>query len=389
MDNFTFHNPVKLFFGKNQLAALPGELSAYGKKVLLLYGGGSTKQNGIYDAIMEELRKVNAETEEISGIEPNPKLSTVRQAVEHCKQEGVDFLLAVGGGSVIDAAKAIAIGAKADADIWDIITKKEKPTDALPFGTVVTIASAGSEMNASSVITNWETNEKQGWSSPLTYPKFSILDPTFTYSVPKEQTAFGIVDIMAHVLENYFHHTSNTPVQDGLCESMLRNLVETGPRLLEEPDHYQYRETVMLNSVLARNGMINIGYKGDWGTHDLEHAVSAIHDIPHAGGIAILFPNWMEHVLDKQNAARFKQLAVRVFDISPEGKKDVDVALEGIAELRKFWNHLGAPEKLADYGITANHVEAIADKSVAAKPEYGKFKILNRQDSMEILKASL
>lgn len=389
MDNFTFHNPVKLIFGKDQLESLPQEISKYGKRVLLLYGGGSIKQNGIHDQIMEELHEISTETIEFSGVEPNPKLATVRQAVKVCKEEKVDFLLAVGGGSVIDAAKAIAVGAQTDADVWDIITKKEKPVSALPFGTIVTIASAGSEMNASSVITNWETKEKKGWATSFTYPKFSILDPAFTYSVPNDQTAFGIVDIMAHVLENYFHHTSNTPVQDGLCESILKDLVETGPHLLNEPDSYKYRETVMLNAVLARNGMVNMGYKGDWATHDLEHAISAIHDIPHAGGIAILFPNWMKHVLDENNAARFKQFAIQVFDVSDAGKSDYDVALEGINKLRAYWNRLGAPEKLSVYGITENEIEAIADKSVAPKPEYGKFKKLNRHDSLEILRASL
>ncbi|WP_164667489.1 iron-containing alcohol dehydrogenase [Virgibacillus doumboii] len=389
MDNFTFHNPVKLIFGKDQLDALPEEISKYGKKVLLLYGGGSIKRNGIYDQIIEKLNKINAEVVEFSGIEANPKLSTVREAVEVCKKEQIQSVLAVGGGSVIDASKAIAIGAKTEADVWDIITKKEKSTGALPIGTVVTIAAAGSEMNASSVITNWETKEKKGWSSPYTYPKFSILDPTFTYSVPRVQTVFGIVDIMAHVLENYFHHTSNTPVQDGLCETILRDLIETGPRLLEKPNSYELRETVMLNAVLARNGMLNMGYKGDWATHDLEHAISAVHDIPHAGGIAILFPNWMKHVLDENNVNRFKQLAVRVFDINLNGKSDYEAALEGINKLRAFWSELGAPERLSYYDIDEGAIDEIANKTVSAKSEYGKFKKMTRQDSVEILKSSL
>ncbi|WP_077329452.1 iron-containing alcohol dehydrogenase [Virgibacillus siamensis] len=389
MENFTFQNPVKLIFGKDQLGALPNEISKYGNKILLLYGGGSIKKNGVYDRIMESLAGDNLETIELSGVEPNPKLSTIKRAVDVCKSENIDFILAVGGGSVIDAAKAVAIGAQNDADVWDLITKKERPSGALPFGTVVTLASAGSEMNASSVITNWETKEKKGWSSPFTYSKFSILDPTFTYSVPPEQTTFGIVDIMAHVLENYFHHSLNTPVQDGLCETILKDLLETGPRLLENPDSYALRETVMLNAVLARNGMLNMGSKGDWATHDLEHAVSAIHDIPHAGGISILFPNWMKHVLDEQNEARFKQLAVNVFSVSPEGKSNHDVALEGIEALRNFWNLLGAPQNLSEYNLTEEEIEAIADKSVEAKPAYGKFKKLTRHDSFQILKASL
>lgn len=389
MDNFTFQNPVKLIFGKGQLDVLPAEVSTYRKKVMLLYGGGSIKRNGIYDLIIDKLNEINAEIVEFPGIEANPKLTTVREAIDVCKKEQIELLLGVGGGSVIDAAKAIAVGAKTDADVWDIITKKEKPAGALPIGTVVTIATAGSEMNASSVITNWETKEKKGWSSPYAYPKFSILDPTFTYSVPQEQTAFGIVDIMAHVLENYFHHTPNTPVQDGLCETILQDLIETGPRLLENPDSYELRETVMLNAVLARNGMLNMGYKGDWATHDLEHAISAVHDIPHAAGIAILFPNWMKHVLDENTVERFRQLAVRVFDVEAGGKSDHDVALEGINKLSEFWRELGAPVSLGEYDIHESTIDEIADKTVIAKSEYGSFKKLTRQDSTEILKASL
>ena len=389
MDNFTFHNPVKLIFGRGKLEALTEEIPKYGNKVLLLYGGGSIKRNGIYDRIIEKLNEINSEVFEFTGIEANPKLSTVRQAIDVCKREQIELLLAVGGGSVIDAAKAIAAGANTETDIWDIITKKEKVTEALPIGTVVTIASAGSEMNASSVITNWETKEKKGWASPYTYPKFSVLDPVLTYSVPHEQTVFGIVDVMAHVLENYFHHTSNTPVQDGLCEAILREMIESGPRLLENPKSYELRESVMLNAVLARNGMLNMGYKGDWATHEIEHAISAVHDIPHAGGIAILFPNWMRHVVDKNNTGRFKQLAVRVFDIDPEGKSDREVSLEGIAQLQEFWKGLGAPVSLKEYEIDESTLDEIADKTVSKSPEFGRFKRLTRHDSMNILRESL
>lgn len=389
MENFIYHNPVKLVVGKGQLASLSTEVSAYGKKVLLVYGGGSIKQNGIYEQIINQLDEINAEVVEFAGIEPNPKLSTVRKAIDVCKSEKIEFLLAVGGGSVIDAAKAISVGARTDTDIWKIITKEERPTDALPFGTVVTIASSGSEMNASSVITNWDTHVKKGWSSPYAYPKFSILDPEYTFSVPHEQTVFGIVDVMAHVLENYFHHTSNTPVQDGFCESILQTLIETGPKLLANPESYEYRETLMLSAVLARNGMINMGYKGDWATHDLEHAISALHDIPHAGGIAILFPNWMEHVLDSENAFRFKQFAERVFDVESTGKTDHEVAMEGIDRLRNFWNKLGAPTRLTYYGIEEDSIVGIADKTVADRTAYGNFKRLTKEDSVKILTESL
>ncbi|MFB4168980.1 iron-containing alcohol dehydrogenase [Virgibacillus sp. JSM 102003] len=389
MDNFTFYNPVKLIFGKGQLEALPNEVAAYGKKVLLVYGGGSIKRNGVYDEVMNQLSKINAEVVELAGVEPNPRVSTVRKGIEICKNEGIEFVLAVGGGSTIDATKAIVTGAKTDIDIWDIVTKKEKVNDALPFGTVLTIAATGSEMNAGSVITNWETHEKHGWGTPSTFPKFSILDPSNTFSVPCDQTIYGIVDIMSHVLEHYFHQTGNTPVQDRFCESILRTVIETAPKLLDDLENYEYRETMMLSGTLALNGMLNMGYRGDWATHNLEHAVSAVHDIPHGGGLAIIFPNWMKHVLDETNANRFKQLAVRVLNVEAEGKSDRDVALEGINKLREFWNDIGAPATLADYDIDDKTVEEMADKTIIARSEFGNFKKLSRQDSVEIFKASL
>ncbi|SFA96782.1 hypothetical protein SAMN04488072_104212 [Lentibacillus halodurans] len=389
MENFTYYNPVKLIFGRGQLDKLPEEVSQYGKKVLLVYGGGSIKRNGIYDHVMEKLHEINAEVHELPGVEPNPRVSTVRKGIDICKREGVECLLAVGGGSTIDATKAIAAGATTETDIWDIVTKKEQATDVLPFGTVLTISATGSEMNSGSVITNWETHEKHGWGSPYTYPKFSILDPAHTFSLPREQTVYGMVDMMSHVLEHYFHQTKNTPVQDRFCESILRTVIETAPKLLDDPENYEYRETIMLSGTLALNDMLNMGYRGDWATHNLEHAVSAVHDIPHGGGLAIIFPNWMKHVLDENNADRFKQLAERVFDIDTAGKSDYDAALEGIEKLRDFWTSIGAPATLGDYHIDGGTIEEMADKTVIARPEYGNFKKLSRQDSVDILKASL
>ncbi|PAV31468.1 NADH-dependent alcohol dehydrogenase [Virgibacillus profundi] len=389
MENFTYYNPTKLIFGKGQLEALPKEVEQYGKKVLIVYGGGSIKRNGIYDNVMEKLAEINAEVFELPGVEPNPRISTVRKGVGICKKEDIEFVLAVGGGSTIDCTKAIAAGAKTDVDMWDIVTKKKKATDALPFGTVLTIAATGSEMNRGSVITNWETNEKYGWGCSYTWPKFSILDPVHTYSVPRDQTVYGMVDIMSHVLEHYFHQTTNTKVQDRFCESILQTVMETAPKLLDDSENYELRETIMLSGTLALNDMLNMGYRGDWATHNLEHAASAIHDIPHGGGLAILFPNWMKHVLDEGNAARFKQLAVRVFNVEAGNKSDYDVALEGIGKLRNFWDSIGAPATLAAYSINESSVESMADKTVIANSEYGNFKKLTRQDSVEIFKASL
>ncbi|NLP51032.1 iron-containing alcohol dehydrogenase [Bacillus sp. RO1] len=387
MDNFTFYNPTKLIFGKGQLETLPQEMEAYGKNVLLVYGGGSIKRSGLYDNVINTLHKAGATITELAGVEPNPRLSTVRKGIELCNENQIDFLLAVGGGSVIDCTKAIAAGAKYDGDVWDIVLRKHIATEALPFGTVLTLAATGSEMNAGSVITNWETNEKYGWGSPVTFPKFSILDPVNTFTVPKDHTVYGIVDMMSHVLEQYFHQTTNTPLQDRMCEAVLTTVMETAPKLLEDLESYEHRETILFNGTIALNGMLQMGYRGDWATHGIEHAVSAIYDIPHAGGLAILFPNWMEHVMDA-NLGRFKQLAVRVFGVQDNGSSDKEIALEGIRRLREFWSSLGAPTRLADYDIDGKNIDKMAEH-VMSRGAVGNFKSLSHEDVTSILKASL
>ncbi|OIK13892.1 iron-containing alcohol dehydrogenase [Bacillus sp. MUM 13] len=387
MQNFTYKNPTKLIFGKGQIEQLKNEIPAYGKKVLLVYGGGSIKKSGLYDKVIAELNGLDIELHELPGVEPNPRISTVRKGVEICKEQGIEFVLAVGGGSVIDCTKAIVAGAKYDGDAWDLVIKKAPVEAALPFGTVLTLAATGSEMNAGSVITNWETKEKYGWGSPLTFPQFSILDPENTYTVPKNQTVYGIVDMMSHVFEQYFHEATSAPLQDRFCESLLQTVIETAPKLLNDLENYEYRETILYSGTIALNGYLQVGYSGDWATHNIEHAVSAVYDIPHAGGLAILFPNWMKHTM-KKDPTRLKQIAVRVFNVDPEGKTDEETALEGIAKLREFWSSLGAPTRLADYDIDDSQIDAMADKAMA-NGEFGKFKVLNREDVMSILRASL
>ncbi|WP_409344412.1 iron-containing alcohol dehydrogenase [Paenibacillus sp. MBLB4367] len=387
MNTFTFYNPTRLIFGKGTLEQLLTQIPQYGTNVLVVYGGGSIKRNGIYDGVMRHLKQLNATVHELSGVEPNPRLTTVRKGVDICRKEGVDFILAVGGGSVIDCVKAIAVGAKYEGDVWDVITRKAAATDALPFGTVLTLAATGSEMNSGSVITNWETQEKYGWGSPHAFPKFSILDPEHTYSVPKDQTVYGTVDIMSHILEQYFHHTPNTPVQSAFCEALLRTVIATAPTLLEQPESYEHRETILYSGTIALNGMLSMGARGDWATHNIEHAVSAVYDIPHGGGLAILFPNWMERVLD-EGVARFKQFAVNVFGIDPAGKDDRETALEGIRALRAFWTSIGAPARLADYGIGDDKLELMTDKAMVYGP-FGNFKKLERNDVLAIYRNSL
>jgi alcohol dehydrogenase YqhD (iron-dependent ADH family) len=387
MNSFTFYNPVKLIFGKGQLEQIKQELPIYGKKVLVVYGGGSIKKNGLYDEVMNTLKETEMEIFELGGVDPNPRISTARKGIDICKQENIDVLLAVGGGSVIDCTKLIAAGAKYDGDAWDFVSRKAVPEAALPIGTVLTLAATGSEMNAGSVITNEETQEKYGWGSPLVFPKFSILDPTYTMSVPLNHTVYGIVDMMSHIFEQYFNNASNTPVQDEMCEGVLRAIMETAPKLLNNLHSYEDRETILYSGTIALNGMLQMGYNGDWATHNIEHAVSAIYDIPHAGGLAVLFPQWMRHNL-KVDPERFARLAVYVFGVEPDGKTVEEIAIEGIENLREYWTSLGAPESLAHYDIDDSKVELMVEKAMVYG-RFGNFVPLEADDVRSILRASL
>ncbi|MEC2074377.1 iron-containing alcohol dehydrogenase [Alkalihalophilus marmarensis] len=387
MNPFVFKNPTKLVFGKGQNEELANEVKRYGKKVLVVYGGGSIKRNGLYDHVINQLSEINAEVTELAGVEPNPRLTTVRKGIELCRENDIEFILAVGGGSVIDATKAIAVGAKYEGDIWDVITKKDTPSSALPFGTILTLAATGSEMNAGSVITNWETSQKVGWGSPFSFPAFSILDPKNTLSVPEDQTIYGMVDMMSHVIEAYFHHAENTLLQDRIMESILLTVMETAPKLLSDLNNIEHRETILYCGTMALNGITQMGLRGDWATHNIEHAVSAVYDIPHAGGLAIIFPHWMRNSLDER-IERHVQLATRVLGVDPEGKTDREIALEGIDQLSAFWTELGAPNRLADYDIDESQIDRMAGIA-AENGEFGNFRKLNKDDVKKILTEAL
>ena len=345
MNAFSFYNPVRIHFGKGSIEHLRKELPSYGKNILIVYGGGSIKSNGVYDDILTILNDLSMNVFELSGVEPNPRVETARKGIAICKEHNIDIVLAVGGGSVIDCSKLIAAGAKIEQDAWDIVTKKVLATEALPLATVLTLAATASEMNSGSVITNTETKEKFGWGSPAVFPKFSILDPTYTFSVPANQTVNGVVDTMSHILEQYFNNATNTPLTDEMSEGILRTLIEVAPKALKDPTNFDYRETLMLAGTLGLNGFLSLGARGDWATHNIEHAVSAYYDIAHAAGLAIIFPNWMKHNLHV-NPGRFAKLAKNVFGINPTGKTDEQVALEGIDALSAFWTSIGAPNKL-------------------------------------------
>ncbi|MBP1904823.1 alcohol dehydrogenase YqhD (iron-dependent ADH family) [Paenibacillus turicensis] len=387
MNTFTFHNPTKLIFGKNTLSSLSKEVEKFGRNVLLVYGGGSIKRTGLYDEVKTELSKINAVVTELAGVQPNPRLSTVHEGVDLCRKHHIDLVLAVGGGSVIDCAKAIAVGAKYDGDMWDFAERKAVAQGGLPLGTVLTIAATGSEMNAGSVITNEKTEEKLGWGSYYAFPAFSILDATYTATLPKDQTVYGMVDIMSHVFETYFHPDKNTLLQDEFCEGLLRTVIETAPKLIADLQSYEHRETILLAGTMALNGVLSMGVRGDWATHNIEHAVSAVYDIPHGGGLAILFPHWMKYNMH-HDLARFKRLAVKVFNVDPTGKSDEQVAEEGISALRAFWDSIGAPSRLADYDIDDSKLELMADKAVRFG-SFGNFSKLEKEDVMEIYRRAL
>lgn len=387
MNEFSFYNPVRLHFGKGQISQLAQELPQYGRNILVVYGGGSIKRSGLYDEVMTILKQLDMNVFELAGVEPNPRVETARKGIEICKKESIDFVLAVGGGSVIDCSKLICAGAKVDEDAWNIVIKKTTVNEALPLGTILTLAATGSEMNSGSVISNEETKEKYGWGSPFGFPKFSILDPTYTFTVPKNHTVYGMVDIMSHVFEQYFHNATNTPITDEMCEGVLRTVINTAPRLIEDLENYELRETILLAGTIALNGFLAIGSRGDWATHNIEHSVSAVYDIPHGGGLAIIFPNWMRYNVSV-NPERFAGLAIRVFNVNPQGKTSEQIALEGIERLREFWTSIGAPSRLADYDIDDSELETLVEKSMVNGP-FGRFKTLQAEDVRKILEMSL
>lgn len=385
MNPFTFYNPTELIFGKGQLEKLDEKIDQLGKRILLVYGGGSIKRSGLYDKLQAIFEKKGCHVRELAGVEPNPRLSTVKKGISLIRENELDWILAVGGGSVIDCSKAIAGGALYDGDVWDFYERKAKVEKALPLGTVLTLAATGSEMNKGSVITNWETQQKHGAS--MTFPTFSILDPENTFTVPRNQTVYGISDTLSHVFEQYFSHTKEIPLQTGFAETIMKTVIENARKVLQNLEDYDARANLMLSSTFALNGLLATGVETDWATHSIEHAVSAVYDIPHGGGLAIIFPNWMKYVY-KENIPRFKRFAVEVWGVDPAGKTDEEIALAGIEAVRAFFNEIGAPSRLADYNIGDDKLDVMAEKALPFGP-IGNFKKLGKEDVREILKMSL
>jgi alcohol dehydrogenase YqhD (iron-dependent ADH family) len=384
MNSFVYDIPVKVYFGENQLDNLSTELKKYGKRVLLTYGGGSIKKNGLYDAIVAEVEKAGMELFELSGIDPNPRIQSVREGSEICKKEDIDVLLAVGGGSTIDATKFIAAGSCVDFDPWDFFSKRTPITKALPIITVLTLAATGSEMDAGGVISNPETQDKLAAFSTVLLPKVSFLDPTVTYSVSKYQTACGSADILNHIMEVYFNMNQDLFMLDTVMEGLMKTVMKYAPVAMKEPDNYEARANLMWASSWAINGFVNGGKQLPWSCHPIEHEISAIYDITHGLGLAILAPRWLEYCLDETTVSKYYQYGTAVFGIDPS-LKAMTVAKKSIKMTADFlYNTLGLTSTLTEVGVKKEDIPTMAQKACGNDIIHG-FKDLNQKDIEKIL----
>ena len=386
MTNFTYDIPTKVYFGKGQITHL-AELRESGERVLLVYGGGSIKTLGIYDLAKQILQDNGVSgIYELGGIQPNPKIESVREGVKICKENNIQMVLAIGGGSTIDAAKVIAAGALYDGDPWDLVLYPDVIQEALPIYTVLTLAATGSEMDAIGVISDMSQNMKKGTHSPFYQPKMSILDPEFTYTVPANQTAAGSADIMSHIIENYFTNESGSEFQTNIAEALMKTVIHYAPIALKEPMNYDARANLMWASSWAINGLISLGAKVKWSCHPMEHELSAFYDITHGVGLAILTPCWMDYVLNEVTKDKFAHWGEVVWGL-PHDEDEMATAKKAIQCLRDWNKSLNLPSTLTEVGIGRENFEMMAEK--AAKGCVGSFVPLEKEDIIKIFEAAL
>lgn len=386
MDNFRFHVRTDIRFGKEQIESLVEILKPFGTRVLLVYGGGSIKRNGLYDKIIDLLQSF--EVTELSGVEPNPKITSVREGVRLCKEKQIQAVLAVGGGSTIDAAKVIAGGAFYDGDPWDLVTMPDKIGRVLPIVTVLTLAATGSEMNGNAVITNQETNEKLGTNSHDFIPVASICDPTYLFTLPVKQTAAGTADIMSHIFEQYFQKEPSAFIQDRFAEGLLKTCIKYCPTALKEPENYDARANLMWASTMALNGLTGCGKAGAWTVHPIEHELSAYYDITHGVGLAIITPQWMRYILNEETVDKFCEYAVNVWGI-PEEIERFALANAGIDATEKFFKDCKIPMTLKELSIDDSKFEQMAEKAVRFGGLQEAYIPLEKEDVIKILKMCL
>jgi alcohol dehydrogenase len=361
MENFTFLNPTKIVFGRDTETAVGTETARYSRKILLHFGGGSIKASGLYDRVCASLTAAGVEWIELGGVKPNPRLSLVQEGVRLCKQHNLGFILAVGGGSAIDSAKAIAMGAVIEGDVWDFYIGRGTPTDALPIGTVLTIPAAGSESSDGTVITNEDGWLKRAVGGPFLYPRFSILNPALCTTLPPFQVACGAADIMSHLMERYFTNVTHVAFTDRLIEATMKTVAAQAPKVLANPDDYDAWSELMWAGTIAHNNLLNTGRIGDWASHDIEHEVSGIYDVAHGAGLAVVFPAWMKYVLHN-DIDRFVQWAVRVWNVELDVFDKEATAREGIARLEAFFHQVGLGTTLASLGIHDDRTDEMARK---------------------------
>lgn len=389
MLNFNCSIPTKIFFGRGRISELPHQIKQYSDNILLVYGGGSIKKIGLYQEVIRLLEENKIAYTELSGVEPNPRIDSVRKGIELCREKNIGLVLAVGGGSTIDVAKVIAGGVAYEGDAWDIVLKPSNITKVLPIASILTLSATGSEMDTSAVISNLETHQKYGTYHEDFAPKFSILDPTYTFSVSKYQTASGTADIISHIFEEYFNRNKEAYISDKLAEALLKTCIKYGPIAYEQPENYEARSNLMWASSLAINDLLSFGKEGRWTVHPLEHELSAYFDITHGVGLAILTPHWMRHVLNSETRYKFVEYGVNIWDIDPTLPEE-EIAEKAIACTHDFFVSLGIPDKLSEVGISEDKLEIMADAVIRRNGgTVGSFVPLNKEDVLAIYRSAM
>ena len=391
MLNFDFDVPTRILFGKDREKDIGELLKPHANKVLIHYGGGSIKKSGLYDTVIAALNNSGIAFVELGGVKPNPRVSLIREGIALCRKETVDLILAVGGGSVIDSAKGIAAGVCYDGDVWELYGTRKPIAKAVPIATILTIPATGSEAGGGSVVTNEELQLKLSCGSPNLRPILSVLNPELFFTLPPNQLANGVADMMSHVFERYFTNTTHTDLTDGLCETTLKTLMKNGLIARDNIRDYDAWSELGFAGTVAHNGIVGVGRVQDWGCHDMEHELSAIYDVAHGAGLAVLTPSWMKYVY-KDNIGMFVQFAVNVMGVE-SSYRDLDaIVLEGIARLREFFNKMDLPATLSELGIGEDKLEEMAKKATGAatgkETPIGGLKKLYWQDVLEIYKTA-
>lgn len=390
MQNFSYYSPTEFVFGRGA-EEKAGEMirKRGGTKVLVHFGGGSAIKSGLMDRVTASLEAANIPYVTLGGVQPNPRSSLVYRGIELARAEHVDFILAVGGGSVIDSSKAIALGVPYDGDFWDFFCGKAKPEKALGVGVVLTLAAAGSEGSKSCVITQEDGGFKRGCGNELNRPKFALMNPEVTYTLPAYQTACGATDMMAHVLERYFTNEKGVDLTDRLCEAVLSAVIKAAPVAIVEPDNYEARAQLMWAGTLAHNDSCGLGREGDWASHQIEHELSARYDVAHGAGLAVVFPAWMRYQLD-HDPMRFAQLAVRVWGCDMDFEYPEKTALDGIARYEQFLKSIGMPTRLTELHVDPADIPAMAEKCKRNNAgRLGFFRPLDTEDIAKILYSAM